>query len=310
MRGCMRHVFDRVFEELLQPLTEHDDCPSDIFSQVYAAISPHLVETDPDKTETRQGAVSVPRDELVAQAGADPAKAEDLVSKLSEADFGSEPAIISAMSAVHEILCEIEDSLADAYLERLREFVARYSLRYYVDAEANFWVSLSGVATSLFAQIRRIAQQDSHILTCFIDFERALAQCISDPVETHIKTTIQKQCNFLEAVGAGPESGSGSSLGRIIDEARTWPDERLKEATKILYQFASDYPGIRHGGSKKVAIRKLDMRDLISITLSLAGAVTHLTNGFENEVGDIMLGEPPFPDLASNATAPWQSVLT
>lgn len=41
--------------------------------------------------------------------------------------------------------------------------------------------------------------------------------------------------------------------------------EKPKDAMKDLYGFASDYPGIRQGGTPANAIRAIEMRDRVAM---------------------------------------------
>ena len=66
--------------------------------------------------------------------------------------------------------------------------------------------------------------------------------------------------NLLEAIGRTVPGVTGTTLGAICDQVGTWPHDKLKEAMKDLYGFASDYPGIRHGGTPANALRAIDMR--------------------------------------------------
>jgi hypothetical protein len=49
---------------------------------------------------------------------------------------------------------------------------------------------------------------------------------------------------------------------------------------KNLYGFASDYPGIRHGGTPANAIRGIEMRDMVAISILLAGFTPYLADQF------------------------------
>ena len=68
------------------------------------------------------------------------------------------------------------------------------------------------------------------------------------------------------------------ALGRICDQVGTWPHDKIKDAAKELYRFASDYPGIRHGGTPANARRDLDMRDMVAISVLLVGFAPYLTD--------------------------------
>ncbi|MCK5241780.1 hypothetical protein KAR34_04940 [bacterium] len=47
---------------------------------------------------------------------------------------------------------------------------------------------------------------------------------------------------------------------------------------KNLYSFACDYPGIRHGGRPKNAIRTIEMRDMVAVSILLAGFSPYLSD--------------------------------
>jgi hypothetical protein len=53
---------------------------------------------------------------------------------------------------------------------------------------------------------------------------------------------------------------------------------------KDLYGFASDYPGIRHGGTPASALRPVDMRDMLAMSILLAGFTPYLSHAFDPDV--------------------------
>ncbi len=86
--------------------------------------------------------------------------------------------------------------------------------------------------------------------------------------------------NLLEAIGGrcpGVAPGT-NTLGRICDEVGTWPHNKVKEAMKNLYGFSCDYPGIRHGGTPAHSLRPIEMRDLVAVSVLLAGFTPYLTD--------------------------------
>ena len=309
MKGHLRLVVDRAFVELWQPLTDHDDCPRNVFGEIYAGISPRLRESEPEYVREDDGTIrdiSVRRNDLVARAVSDPETAETLLSGLAGEDFESELAALSAISSTFDVLCDVaNEDLAARFLDLLRAFVARYSLRYYVDAKAGFWISFSGLATALFGQIRLMAASHPHVDKQLSAFEHALAECLADPVESRIKTTIQKQCNVLEAIGSKHHRVSGNTLGQIVEQVGSWPHKSLSDAARHLYKFASDYPGIRHGGTDRSASRELDLRDLASVTLSLVGLVAYLAEDFEVQIGAAIQGDLTLLGASYGAETPW-----
>ena len=319
MRGHLRLVADRAFDELWQPLTDHDDCPSNVFGEIYAGLYSHLRKPQPDYVREEDGTIrdsNISLDNRLALAMSDPATAEAMLASLSEADFDSELAAHRAISSTYSVLGDIAtDDLAITYRDLLRSFVDQYSLRYYVDERARLWISFSGLATALFGQIRLAAEAHPHLLQELCAFERALAECLAEPAEDRIKTTIQKQVNLLEAFGSKHHLvsrntlGTRNTLGHMLAQVGSWPHDSMLDAAKQLLKFANDYPGIRHGGNYELATRKLDLRDLASVTLSLVGLIAYLADDFEAQIGPAMQGDlAPFGS-GNGAAAPWLGVL-
>ena len=108
------------------------------------------------------------------------------------------------------------------------------------------------------------------------EFEAAVRDLRHDGCDGRIKTCIQKQVNLLEAVGGAACGATGTTLGAIGNRVGTWPHDKLKEAMKNLYGFTSDYPGIRHGGRPVSALRAVDMRDMVAISILLTGFTPYL----------------------------------
>ncbi len=308
MRGQLRLVIDRAFDELWQPLTNHDDCPASVFGEVFTGLRPFLREPEPefvkeeDNGPIRNKATNFDDQALCAMS--DPKTAEILLKNLSKESFISENDTRRAASSTWEILVDIAtEDLAKEYVSLLKNFIERYNLRYYVGENAQLWISFSGLATSLFGQLRFIAQGHPHLLQQLNEFEQTLAECLNQPSENRIKTSIQKQTNLLEAFGSQNGLISGNTLGAMLDQANNWPHTSLCDAAKNLYKFASDYPGIRHGGNFDSSNRALDLRDLSSVTLSLVGLAAYMADGFEEQVASAIQGDLlPTVTLSSVAT--------
>ena len=314
MRGQIRPLMDRVLAELWQPLTDDDDCPDNIFGEIYGGIRRFLREPEAEFDRLDDGRVrntAVNLDDLVSSAMRDPALAEQLLSELSQEDFESESDALSAVGAAHEVLADIgSEELATCYLGLLRSFVERYSLGYYIDGQARFWISFGGLTGSYFEHIRASARADPYVLKQFNAFEHMLAECLDDPIETRILTVIQKQCNLLEAIGSRNDSVKSNSMGNIVDQVGSWPHEKLQKAAKLLYGFASDFPGLRHGGTEGSDMRDLDLRDLVGVTLSLTGLIAYLTADFEIQIKLAVSGDRSINGREEGATAPWINSLS
>ena len=116
------------------------------------------------------------------------------------------------------------------------------------------------------------------------DFENSVRDLRIDCSDGRIKTCIQKQVNLLEAIGRTHPGVTQTTLGAICDQLVTWPHQRIRDAMKNLYGFASDYPGIRHGGTPANALRAIDMRDFVATCILLAGFTPYLANRLDADI--------------------------
>ncbi len=103
------------------------------------------------------------------------------------------------------------------------------------------------------------------------DFEESVRDLRIDCSDRRIKTSIQKQMNLLEALGRVHPGVKGKTLGEISKQLKNWPHKEVMSALQSLYTFTCDYPGIRHGGTPTSALRAVDMRDMVAMSILLAG---------------------------------------
>lgn len=307
MRGELRFAIDRVLSEVWQPMLNLEGCPENLLGEVYVSVSAFLLEPIAEFIREDDGSirdVSVRIDARAAEAASDSLTAERFLGALSARDFDSEGRALRAVESAHETVAELGgEAFAEAHLSLLRAFIERFNLRYYLDDDALFWVTFPGVAAVIFRELRMASLEHPHLSQELDAFEHALAECLKDPIETRIKTAIQKQFNVLEAFGTRHPSVSGNTLGRMLDEVASWPHAALPEVGKGLYKFACDYPGIRHGGTFESALRPLDLRDLVGVAMSLVGLTPYLSDGFEKSVVEAFF-QSPIP-AHEGSRAPW-----
>ncbi len=203
-------------------------------------------------------------------------------------DIAGERALVGFFESVHGILEEFanpgDDALTNCYFNLLAAFIEKFSLRYDLRRPCILCPTLPGVFASLVRDLRALTVVDPHLDALMKDFENAVRDLRQGCSDSRIKTCIQKQVNLLEAVGRTFPGVTGTTLGAICDQVGTWPHEKLKAAMKDLYGFASDYPGIRHGGTPANALRPVDMRDLVAMSILLAGFAPYLSNGLNPEL--------------------------
>ena len=144
--------------------------------------------------------------------------------------------------------------------------------------------TLPGVFASLIRDLRAITNQDPHLDSLMTDFEESVRDLRIDCSDRRIKTSIQKQVNLLEALGRIHPGVNGKTLSAISKQLKNWPHEEVMLALQSLYTFTCDYPGIRHGGTPTSALRAVDMRDMVAMSILLVGFTPYLTDRLNPEV--------------------------
>lgn len=263
MRGEFIGVWSDTWRELWLPLIDHEDVPEDIFCDLYRALAPAL-----------KSRLSV---EALADIIDNPIQSRETFENTGADDLAGERVLVAFFESAHSALDELAgDELSNRYFNLLAGFIDKFSLRYELRRPCTLCPTLPGVFASLVWDLRVFAAQDAHMDALMKEFEGAVRDLRDDCSEGRIKTCIQKQVNLLEAIGRTAPGVTGTTLGVICNQIGTWPHFKLKEAMKDLYGFASDYPGIRHGGTPGNALRAVDMRDMVAMSILLAGFTPYL----------------------------------
>lgn len=272
MRGEFIGVWSETWREIWlplidQPIDENDaGLPEDIFCDLYRELAK---------------ALAIPLSvEALADVIDNPAQSREAFEHARAEDFAGERALVGFFEAVHGTLQEFEnpgdDALTNRYFNLLAAFIEKFSLRYDLRRPCILCPTLPGVFASLVRDLRALTAADPYLDALMKDFENAVRDLRHDCSDGRIKTSIQKQVNLVEAIGRSFPGVTGTTLGKICDQVGTWPHEKLKAAMKDLYGFASDYPGIRHGGTPASALRAVDMRDMVAMSILLTGFTPYL----------------------------------
>ena len=248
MRGEFIGVWAETWREIWlplieQPLAEDDEpLPEDIFCELYRALAPALS--------------SPPSVEDLADFIDNPVQSREAFEVITSNDFAGERALAGFFEAMHEALEEMGgDEVTNRYFNLLSGFIDKFSLRYDLRRPCILCPTLPGIFASLVRDLAALTNQNQHLDMLMKDFEDAVRDLRHDCSDGRIKTCIQKQVNLLEAIGHAAPGVTETTLGRICNQVDAWPHEKIKEAMKNLYGFASDYPGIRHGGTPASALR-------------------------------------------------------
>jgi hypothetical protein len=160
--------------------------------------------------------------------------------------------------------------------------------------------------TSLVRDLRALTSQDAHLDALMKDYEDAIRDLRFGCTDSRIRTCIGKQFMLLEGIGAVAPGVTKGTLGDMCDQLRSWPHSTIKEALKKLDGFASNYPGIRHGTSAQGALRTIEMRDMVAMSVLLTGFIPYLEARLRPEAifGGSVTRAGPIPVVAGIATSP------
>ena len=195
------------------------------------------------------------------------------------------------------------DLLSNAYFVAVQTFIEKFSLRYDVRRPSfhrrmAIYPTLQGLFTKMVRDIRSNSVQDAALSGLMAAFEETIRDLHDERSPRRVKQCIAAQFNLLEAMlcqhpdvlsyNADVESGarrgrSVNTFGAMCEKAAVWPHVKVLESAKALYGFASDYPGIRHGGTSANQLREIDMRDLLSISVILTGLSPYVNASLDPE---------------------------
>ena len=270
MYGELINVWPATWGEIWVKLGKDPASPKDLFSELYSELAQSLI---------------TPLDaQILADRCNDPAKARIAFRKTKPHEFSGERILIDFFERAFGVLEDLNgDALSNKYFNLLAAFIDKFNLRYDLRRPCTLCPTLPGVFSGLIRELRTVTGQDIHLDTLMKEFENSMRDLKTDTSDGRIKTCIQKQINLLEAMGRTCPGITQNTLGGICEQLHTWPHNKIKEAMKNLYGFTSDYPGIRHGGTSTNALRPIDMRDMVAISVLLTGFTPYLNHQLNSD---------------------------
>lgn len=205
-------------------------------------------------------------------------------------DFYLDPASKegAVVTALEKSFCVVQDlggdSFSNEFFVSVNDFVEKYSLRYDLRRPFSLHQTLSGIFANLIRELKALSSVDANLAERLHDFEEALRDLKIDYSARRIRICVQAQMNLLEAVTCRHPAAAGkATLGDMCKALDTWPHVAVKNSLSSLYGFSSDFSGLRHGKASEGVKREVEMRDLISISVILAGFIPYLTDAIEPE---------------------------
>lgn len=263
MRGEFIGVWSETWREIWAKLAKHQAAPKDLFCELYRELVEAFV-TAPDVT-------------ALADIVDAPEQARSTFRRTKASAFRGELVLLEFLERAYRVTMDLGgDALSNRYFVLMEAFLEKYSLRYDLRRPFSLHPTLPGVFARLMRELKRTTSSDATLHVLMIEFEDAVRDLKTDQSSGKIKTCIHKQMNLLEALAGQCPGVNAGSLGAMCDQVNTWPHVTVREAMKKLYGFASDYPGIRHAGNSASALRDIEMRDMVAVTVLLAGFAPYL----------------------------------
>jgi len=272
MRGEFVGVWSETWREVWSKLAKHRAAPNDLFCELFRDVEP---------------AFQVRLNEAVELADIvdNPDQSKRAFRAIKAPHLRGEIVLIEFLERVHPTLIDIGgDELGNRYFNLVEVFIEKYSLRYDLRRPFTLHPTVSGMFSRLMRDLGIFANQDVALAPLMHDFQESIRDLRADSSAGRIKTCIHRQMNLLEALAQRCPNVNPGTLGAMCNDVQTWPHATVKDAMKKLYGFSSDYPGIRHAGNPAGALREIEMRDLVGMTVILAGFVPYLSDGLDAAV--------------------------
>ncbi len=286
--GLAKDAFDKSGTEEANSVEQRKSCIDTALSALLGHPATLLLNTKLQEHSRDDTKVAAAWNRAVEKTINDEHASRKAFIKIVKAELAGEQAVVGFLEAIHYALKDFEkqgdDRLTNRYFNLLAAFTEKFSLRYDLRRPCTLCPTLPGVFASLISDLRTIVSQDAHLDGLMKDFEESLRDLRIDSSERRIKTSIQKQVNLLEAIGRTYPGIKRKTLGAISKQLKNWPHDEVMLALQSMYTFTCDYPGIRHGGTPANARRTVDMRDMVAVSILLAGFTPYLAHGINADI--------------------------
>lgn len=279
MRGEFIGVWSEMWREIWSKLAKHPAAPDDVFCELFRDLEPAFqVRLDP--------AIEL------ADIVDNPAQSKRAFRGVKSARLRGEIALLEFLERAHPTLVDLGgDQLGNRCFNLVEHFIEKYSLRYDLRRPFSLHPTVSGMFSRLMRELGQFTSQDAALAALMHDFQESIRDLKVDSSPGRIKSCIHRQMNLLEALMQRCPNVQPGNFGAMCNDVQTWPHVTVKDAMKKLYGFSSDYPGIRHAGNPASALREIEMRDLVGMTVILAGFMPYLSDGFD--AADLYHGAAP-----------------
>jgi hypothetical protein len=215
----------------------------------------------------------------------DPIASRDAFEHIQSDELAGERALAAFLEAAQGVLDDSRgDQLANRYFNLLAAFIDRYSLRYDLRRPCTLCPTLTGLFAGLVRELNGLGLTDENTSRRLRDFREAIQDLRLGQSEGRIANCVAKQVMLLEAIGATSAGITRTELAGICGQLNLWPHPAMKASLLSLYGLASDFPGLRHGTPSTGMLRDIDMRDMVAISILLAGFTPYLSDQLNADI--------------------------
>jgi hypothetical protein len=295
MRGEFIAVWNQTWSKLWIKLAKQKDCPPDLFSELYRSlfkqpIAPQEPEYDEQGNfvEASGEAITLYRQAFKTfsiervdyeEAITGGIRIQKLFRAKLQSTVDTETDAVRFLEKASSVIQEFEEeNFSNRFFLLVQDFIEKYSLRYDLRRPFSLHPTLPGVFARLFQDLKTLSKTDEHLNKLMWDYEEAFRDLRHSPDAGHIKTCLSKQYNLLEGLATLDPAITETTLGAICLQLTYWPHQTLQSALSKLYGFRGNFPGMGHGSRSKGALREIEMRDMIAVSVLLAGFTPYLTD--------------------------------
>lgn len=255
MIGNLRDRWEFTWADIWEPLGSLPQAPRDLYVQLYRTSLEYFRRR--------------PNDQELAEIVNNPEMALSAFQSIQGRQFRDEMAVVQFLERAHSLINDFGSRiLVRRYGEYVSKFLKKYNLRYETANPFTLRVRLPAVYGDIYEELRQVNLTNPHLAVLMDEFEIAFSDFVRTRTRRDLTLSIMRASNYAEGIALVSLNQQNGTLGQMCDQLNVWPHPAMKETIKKLYQFCSDYPGIRHGGARNNPnrLRDLEIKDTIIVS--------------------------------------------
>lgn len=181
----------------------------------------------------------------------------------------NETVCIKLLEGYYQILNESYGrEIAETYRYFLSNFVIKHNLRYEISTDCKLKISIPGLLISEYSYLQKILGANKQLSDCLIELNTIIPNLSQ---LTHKRNCIRVSSNLLEGMCVMKSNYKRKTFTKALEHCPKdmFPHYAIKNGLTSIYDFACDYPNLRHPGTMRNQIRELKEIDAL-LMLSLA----------------------------------------